>query len=88
MPEALTEQSTEEDFNKTHPELQEGEMFFANIRLDEMNGGGWKRLVHDYKTLRVGEHAYNIHGEPLVQHAPLFVQRDELRRRGMLALFE
>lgn len=88
MPEALPEQLPEENFNKTHPELQEGEMFFANIRTSDMNGDGWKKIVHYYKTLRVGDRAYNIHGEPLIECRPLFVQRDELIRLRELALFE
>lgn len=88
MPETSSERLPEEDFNKTHPELQEGEIFFANIRTSEMNGGGWRRLVHDYRTLRLGNRAYNIHGESLVECRPLFVQRDELIRLRELVLFE
>lgn len=85
-----------ETFNKTHPELRDGEMFFHNI--DRRVLGSWTsnllayiafiKMQQKYKTLRTGQRAYNITGQPLTELVPLFVQKSEIEQLGETALFE
>lgn len=71
-----------EDFNKTHPELQEGEVFLTNAAPID-----WDKIV--YESKRKGDIAYMINGTPLKEgnpvswHFPVFVKRDELAGLGL-----
>ena len=67
---------TDESFNKSHPELRDGEVFIGNTSLDHWECVGWK-------TKRMGDVAYNIYGEPLNGIHPTFAQAEELRRAGV-----
>ena len=62
------------DFNTTHPELRDGEMWLTNIytapksmRFDSI---GWE-------SKRKGTTAYNIYGEVLSYMLPVFVNKKE-----------
>lgn len=57
-------------FNKNHPELLEGEMFVSNTSNREMTGVHWK-------TKRLGNTAYNIHGEKVSGLFPVFRDKNE-----------
>jgi hypothetical protein len=67
------------DFNRTHPELREGEFFLSN------GGAGiWSVYAgptYKYTTLRKGSVAYNIHGVKLAENDPdrfpIFAQKSE-----------
>lgn len=82
------------DFNKTHPELRGGEMFFHNIDGNALGGSNFSarrallEMHQKYSTLRVGQRAYSRTGKPLRELVPLFVQRSEIERLGEMALFE
>ncbi|MFH1232417.1 MAG: hypothetical protein ABIE46_00330 [Patescibacteria group bacterium] len=65
----------EGNFNKTHPELQKGEVFLKNGRLNEINH-------FNLKTLRPGKVAYRSNGKAGgVGYFPLFVQESEFEER-------
>lgn len=57
------------NFNETHPELREGEMFLTNAV---------KPLEGKYKTLRSGNQAYAPNSDKLhLDMYPVFVQKTE-----------
>lgn len=58
---------------KTHPEMQEGEVFLTN-------SFNKKRPIKSklISTLRKGHNAYNIHGEIDKGSVPWFIQKEEL----------
>ena len=60
----------EKNYNETHPELKEGEMFLTNSMPDDYIRIGWK-------TKRKGIQAYTIDGEKIQLLAPVFVQKEE-----------
>lgn len=56
-----------------HPELRNGELFLANIT-------NLKQLSqYPYKSLRIGIIAYNLFGETLLSHFPIFVKCSDYR---------
>ena len=59
------------NYNETHPELREGEMFLTNT-LDNYD---YMRI--GWHSKRRGRQAYSIHGEELTRGIPVFVQRSE-----------
>lgn len=71
--------------NKAHPELEKGEVFFANVSNDASG------FFHDYcswasvkwKTKRRSRIAYNINDNPMEGSSPVFVQREELIKAGI-----
>lgn len=58
------------DYNETHPELEEGEMFLTNCTWDEYIRIGWQ-------TKRKGRKAYSRQGKGLFGLSPVFVHRKE-----------
>ena len=84
-----------ESFNKKHPELREGEVFISNIsslrvcspRLSiypdwpDDNRSDWECI--GWKTKRMGNIAYDIHGRPINGMHPVFAQRAELQKDGV-----
>jgi hypothetical protein len=58
------------DFNLTHPELKEGEIFVTNSNTDKLSTIGWK-------TKRVGIIAYDIQGKEINWLVPVFRQSSE-----------
>jgi len=58
------------NYNETHPELKEGEMFLSNNSFEEYTHIGWK-------TKRLGIQAYTIDGEELTVLRPVFVRNEE-----------
>jgi hypothetical protein len=58
------------NYNETHPELEEGEMFLTNS-VDE----NYTRIR--WNTKRRGMQAYTIDGELLTGFIPVFVQKKE-----------
>lgn len=65
----------EENFNKNHPELREGEVWLTN---DEANDVAYKEWIKDWKTARVGAWAYDIYGEKVEGLRPIFVSKEEV----------
>lgn len=70
------------DFNKTHPELRNGEVFITNASEED---DGWDSI--GWKTKRKGEFSYDIHGKPLgyrwPDSFPVFALRKELEEAGI-----
>ena len=68
-----------DDFNRTHPELRDGEIFLTNVYLYgaavDYNDIGWD-------TKRFGKCAYTIFGERAVGCIPVFVQKSEWEKGG------
>jgi hypothetical protein len=60
------------NYNKTHPELREGEMLLTNCSLDNYD---YDRI--GWNTKRRGRHAYTIDGKPFTGYIPVFVQIKE-----------
>ena len=60
----------ERNYNETHPELKEGEMFLTNSPPDGYINIGWE-------TKRMGRQAYTIYGEELSGFTPVFIQKKE-----------
>jgi len=60
----------ERNYNETHPELKEGEMFLTNSSFENYTLIGWR-------TKRRGIQAYTIDGEELIMIRPVFVQKEE-----------
>jgi len=60
----------ERNYNVTHPELSEGEMFLTNVLSGDYRLIGWK-------TKRTGVHAYTINGEDATGYTPVFDQKEE-----------
>ena len=58
------------NYNETHPELREGEMFLTNTTNEDYVKIGWI-------SKRRGNHAYTIHGTEIKWYAPVFVQKKE-----------
>ena len=58
------------NYNETHPELKEGEMFLTNASFDDYTYIRWI-------TKRRGIQAYTIDGEELTVLRPVFVQKEE-----------
>lgn len=60
------------NYNNTHPEMEEGEMFLTNcVRADyDYARIGWK-------TKRRGLQSYTVSGEALKGYAPVFVKKEE-----------
>lgn len=71
---------TNRGFNNSHPELQMGEVFLANISLGDYYSE-WEHIV--WKTKRMGEVAYSIDGRLVNGLRPVFAQRDELEKAGV-----
>ena len=64
-------------FNTTHPELRNGEMFITNcINIDDFFDNDNYHSIQ-YKSKRRGEIAYTIHGEPMENAYPVFIQIKE-----------
>ena len=61
------------DFNVTHPELQQGEMFVTNSTMEHLDTIGWK-------TKRTGKIAYDIGGKEIHWLVPVFRQSNEVFR--------
>jgi hypothetical protein len=78
-----------QDFNYTHPELRQGEVFLGNfddpaekdIFLEEEDN----TTVYDigWKTKRIGIKAYSIEGVILEHSVPVFVQATELQAENI-----
>ncbi len=67
--------ATKKDFNRNHPELREGEIFIMNT---------WDNGCNcSWKTKRLGNQAYDIHGNPMRDGTPLFAQKKELDDAGV-----
>ena len=68
---------TWDDFNRSHPELGQGEAFLCNIEKGEVAG-------LNLKTARLGEQCYSVDGKKFPSSdsfrnfRPLFAQRTEL----------
>lgn len=58
------------DFNKTHPELLEDEIFVTNTANMEMTSIGWK-------SKRLGAIAYDIYGNEVSGLYPVFRNKHE-----------
>jgi len=58
------------NYNETHPELEEGEMFLTNSSFDNY-------IFIRWKTKRQGIQAYTIDGKELTMLKPVFVQKEE-----------
>jgi|GEM_PF-3678683 len=67
-----------EDFNRHHPELQEGEIFLGNFYQGDASFDHIK-----WKTKRAGSEAYTKDGESLLDYSPVFVQRSEVEKAGI-----
>lgn len=67
-------------FNEKHPELQDGEVWLANVRQSTFDGRlGWK-------TKRIGKQAYNDKGDPIPPTYglfPVFAQESEMDTLGV-----
>ena len=62
---------------KTHPEMQEGEVFWSNIHsVANLEAVGWT-------TKRLGEVAYDSYGKEIKGMRPVFIQRTELSEAGV-----
>ena len=67
------------NFNNTHPELKDGEMFLGNVTKSFYHKIGWE-------TKRMGTTPYTTNGEVLLQISPrilypVFVQKKEYDNR-------
>jgi hypothetical protein len=60
------------NYNETHPELREGEMFLSNYMLDNFD---FKRI--GWHSKRKGRQAYDVEGTELTGYIPVFVQKEE-----------
>ena len=80
-------------FNKSHPELKEGEVFIGNISLGyhphlDIVDPDWSDYRTDWevigwKTKRRGNVAYDIYGKPINGMCPVFAQKSELEEAGV-----
>ena len=61
-------------FNKTHPELRDGEIFLTNVY--SYGGAGGANNI-GWVTTRFGKCAYTIFGERAAGCIPVFVQKSE-----------
>lgn len=65
------------EFNKSHPERGDDEVFITNADSESYSGVGWK-------TKRKGVTAYDLKGEPLGTRwhgsFPVFAKQDEIRQ--------
>ena len=59
-----------ESYNKNHPELRKGEMFFTNVDTKGFRRMGWV-------TKRQGQIAYDVNGKVVQGHLPVFIQKSE-----------
>lgn len=66
------------DFNRNHPELQEGEVFITNAGANDTS---WHQMI--WKTKRMGNVAYSKHGEQMPSLRPIFVQISELEAKDI-----
>ncbi len=64
-------------FNKTHPELREGEVFLTNV--DDTEDYSYI----SWKSKRKGYVAYSKSGEILEYMRPIFVEKSELDETGI-----
>ncbi len=64
------------DFNKTHPELLDGEVFWLNTI-------GTQFADIEWKTKREGKQSYAVNGLALKGCNPVFVQKQELLDAGL-----
>ena len=74
------------NFNKSHPEIREGEVFLTNTDAESspfynFDDEGYHRI--GWKTKRRGVIAYDIEGNVVDYLVPVFVQRDELINAGI-----
>ena len=66
-------------FNKTHPELQEGEAFLMNTSSVERA----EEIQHKFKTVRMGNIAYDTNGNISQDLKPFFISKEELKEHGV-----
>jgi len=67
----VTIRAKHQNFNLTHPELKEGEEFYANIvsvRFDR---------IKKFKTKRLGVYAFDPQGNPVPNLVPVFISKEE-----------
>jgi hypothetical protein len=62
------------NFSENHPELKEGEIWFANMLPAEVK-------VLDFTTKRIGEMAYDMRGNRVQGLVPVFISHEEWHRR-------
>jgi len=69
------------DYKNSSHELKKGEIFLGNIKIsgqyDDM--GEYTKKRNSFNTIRMGEQAYSITGEPLPrnEHRPIFIHKRE-----------
>lgn len=65
------------NFNKTHPELREGEIFLANCSESDFR-------IMTWQTKRCGRIAYDFHGNKITYLGvyPVFIKLEELEKAG------
>jgi len=69
------------DFNISHPELKEGEVFLINATEEKF------LEIEEWKTKRKGAVAYDVYGHVIETYVPggvypVFIQRSELERKS------
>ena len=64
--------------NNDHPELREGEIFLNNVKPADEEYQGFAAI--GWKTKRLGNIAYNVFGDILPHHRPVFVLRSEMEQ--------
>ena len=66
-------------FNKTHPELLEGEAFLMNTASMERT----EEFPLKFKSVRRGDYAYNTKGNICKGLKPFFISKQEIKERGV-----
>jgi hypothetical protein len=74
--------SKTESFNKKHPELRDGEIFYSNA-----SEALWE-LMDDIETKRKGVIAFDARGKRLPKMFPVFIQRSEAEKKKLPALLK
>ena len=66
-------------FNKTHPELKDGEAFLMNA----ISVSKAEELQSKFDTVRMGDTAYDPNGDVSSSMKPFFISKQELKERGV-----
>ncbi len=65
------------NFNYSHPELRDGEVFIANVPTSPLpNDICWETF--ELSTKRMGAQAYDSTGKPLTRWKPVFGSKNEV----------
>jgi hypothetical protein len=78
--------TTGKNFNDTHPEMHDGEVWRTNVTLDQVENDqeAWSAVC--FKSKRLGDHAYDKDGNVLPGQRPVFVQKDEANAELILTV--